>query len=102
MNRTVRITIDTSRLLVIIRGTSTRAWCEQCATEVEMVSVECAAELAQVDAQTFQHLLAREHFHRPQPGAPVRICLNSLLNSIQRKSLESNFESSSGIPATED
>jgi hypothetical protein len=100
--RTVRITIDTSRLLVVLRGTSARAWCEQCAAEVDLVPVQGAAELVQVDAETFQHLLDREQFHHPQLGGPVRICLNSLLNSIQKKSLEGGFDNSSGIPTVED
>jgi hypothetical protein len=100
--RTVRITIDTSRLLIVLRGTAARVWCEQCAAEVDLVPVESAAELVQVDAQTFQHLLDREEFHRSQPGGPVRICLNSLLKSIQKKSLEGGFDSSSGIPTVED
>jgi hypothetical protein len=98
----VSITIETERLLVILRGTSPRVWCEQCATEVDMVPVESAAELARVDAETFQHLIDHEKFHRSQPGGPVRICLNSLLKSIQKKSLESGFDNSSGIPAAED
>jgi len=67
-----------------------------------MIPLESAAELAQVDAQTFQHLLDREQFHHSQPGGPVRICLNSLLKSIQKKSLEGGFDNSSGIPAVED
>jgi hypothetical protein len=100
--RTVRITIDTTRLLVVLRGTSARVRCEQCATEVDMVPVESAAELVQVDAQTFQHLLAREDFHRSKPDGPVRICLNSLLKSIQLKSLEAGFDSSSELPAGKD
>jgi hypothetical protein len=100
--RTVRITIDTSRLLIVLRGTSARAWCEQCAAEVDLVPVQSAAELVQVDAETFQHLLDREQFHHSQPGGPVRICLNSLLNSIQKKSLEAGFDNSSGIPTVED
>ena len=100
--RTVRITIDTSRLLIVLRGTSARSWCERCAAEVDMVPVESAAELVQVDSQTLQHLLDREEFHRSQPGAPVRICLNSLLKSIQKKSLEGGFDNSSGIPTVED
>jgi len=99
--RTVRITIDTSRLLIVLRGTSARSWCEQCAAEVDMVPVESAAELVQVDAQTFQHLLDREEFHRSKPHGQVRICLNSLLKSIQKKSLESGFDNSSGIPTVE-
>ena len=100
--RTVRITIDTSRLLVVLRGTSARSWCEQCATEVDMIPLESAAKLAQVGAETFQHLLDREQFHHSQPGGPVRICLNSLLKSIQKKSLDGGFDNSSGIPAVED
>jgi hypothetical protein len=80
--RTVRITIDTSRLLVIIRGTSARIWCEQCATEVDMVPVESAAELARVDVQTVRHLLANKNIHLSQLGGPVQICLNSLLKEI--------------------
>jgi hypothetical protein len=80
--RTVRITIDTSRLSVIIRGTSARVWCEQCAAEVHMVPVESAAELAQVGAQTVQLLLANKNIHMSQSGGPVQICLNSLLNEI--------------------
>jgi hypothetical protein len=98
----VRITIDSSRLLIVLRGTSTRLWCQQCAAEVDMVPVESAAELVQVDTQTFQHLLDREEFHRSKPHGEVRICLNSLLKSIQLKSLEAGFDSSSELPAGKD
>jgi hypothetical protein len=100
--KTVRITIETSRLLVILRGTSARAWCEHCASEVEMIPLESAAELAQVNLEAIQRLLASERFHLAKPGGPVRICLNSLLKSIQEKSLGSGFDNSSGIPAAED
>lgn len=100
--RTVRITIDTSRLLIVLRGSSARAWCEQCASEADMVPVESAAELVQVDAQTFQHLLAREEFHRSKPDGPVRICLNSLLKIIQKKSLEGGGVKGSELPAVKD
>jgi len=100
--RTLRITIDTSRLLVVLRGTSARSWCGQCDAEVDMIPLESAAELAQVVAETFQHLLDHEQFHHSQPGGPVRICLNSLLKSIQKKSLEGGFDNSSGIPTVED
>ena len=100
--RTVRITIDSSRILVVLRGTSARGWCAQCSAEVDMIPMESAAELAQVGAETLQDLHAHQQFHRSQPGGPVQICLNSLLNSIQKKSLESGFDSNSGIPAVED
>jgi hypothetical protein len=80
--KTVCITIETSRLLVILRGTSARAWCEQCASEVEMIPLESAAELAQVNAQTIQRLLANGRFHVSKPGGLVQICLNSLLREV--------------------
>jgi len=37
MKKTVRITIETERHLVIRHATSARVWCESCASEVEMV-----------------------------------------------------------------
>jgi hypothetical protein len=80
--KTVCITIETSRLLVILRGTSMRMWCEQCANEVEMIPLESAAELAQVNLEAIQRLLANERFHLSKPGGPVRICLNSLLKEV--------------------
>jgi hypothetical protein len=80
--RTVSIKIETERLLVVLRGTSARVWCEQCGTEVDMVPIKIAAELAQVDADTIQLLLDKEKFHSSQPGGPVQICLKSLLKEL--------------------
>jgi hypothetical protein len=80
--KTVRITIETSRLLVVLRGTSARAWCEQCASEVDVIPLESAAELAQVNAQTIQRLLANERVHLSKRDGPVQICLKSLLREV--------------------
>lgn len=82
IKRTTRITIETEQLVVIGRRTSVRAWCQQCAAEVDVVPLEGAAELARVDVGTIQHLLNGERFHWSQSGGLVRICLNSLLKSI--------------------
>ena len=100
--RTVRITIETSRLLIVLRGTSTRFWCEQCDGEVDMVPLKSAEELIQVDAKSFLQLLAREEFHLSKSDGPVRICLNSLLKSTQKKSSESGSDNSSELPAVKD
>jgi hypothetical protein len=80
--RTLRITIDTSRLLIVLRGTSARLWCQQCAAEVEMIPLETAAELAQVNLEAIQRLLANEKFHFSRSGGQARICLNSLLKEV--------------------
>jgi len=80
--RTMRITIETERLLVIRHGTSVREWCEQCALEVDMIPLKSAAELGQVAAGTIQHLLDRQKLHLSKAGGPVWICLNSLLKEV--------------------
>lgn len=92
--KTTRITIETERLLVIHRGAAVRVWCEQCASEVDMVPLESAAELAQVDVETIQHLLDNEKLHWSQVGGPVRVCLNSLLESISKKLLDCDSDKS--------
>jgi hypothetical protein len=78
----MRITIETERLLIIRHGASVREWCGQCATEVDMIPLESAAEIGQVAAGTIQHLLDCQKLHLSNAGVPVRICLNSLLKEV--------------------
>ncbi|HXL23656.1 MAG TPA: hypothetical protein VOA78_14420 [Candidatus Dormibacteraeota bacterium] len=80
--RTVRITIETERLLVIRHGASVREWCQQCATEVDMVPLESAAEVGQVAAGVIQRLLDNERLHLSNSSGLVRICLNSLFREL--------------------
>jgi hypothetical protein len=87
----MRITIETERLFVIRHGASVRDWCEQCASEVDMVPLESAAALGQMAAGTIQHLLDSQRLHLSKAGRPVRICLNSLLKEVGRAK---EFESS--------
>jgi len=97
----MRITIETERRFVIRRATSGQAWCELCAAEVDMVPLESAAEVAQVDVKTIQLLLDHEKLHLLKPSGRVQVCLNSLLKSISKKSLDRGSDKSSGIPAAE-
>jgi hypothetical protein len=82
MKKTIRIRIETERLLIIRHGASVREWCQQCASEVDMIPLESAAELGQVAAGTIQHLLDRRKLHLSKAGEPVCICLNSLLKEV--------------------
>ena len=84
VKRTIRITIETEQLLVIGRTKRVRIWCEQCGAEVEVVPIEGAAELAQVDVGTMQRWLNGEQFHWSHSGDSVAICLNSLIKSLNR------------------
>ena len=84
VKRTIRITIETEQLLVI--GRAKRVWirCEQCAAEVEVVPIEGAAELAQVDVGTMRRWLNGGQFHWSHSGDSVAICLKSLVKSMNR------------------
>ena len=97
----MRITIETERHLVIRHATSTRVWCESCAAEVYMVPLESAAEVAQVDVETFQHLLDSKKLHLWKSNGPVQVCLNSLLKSISKRLLDRGSDKSSRIPTVE-
>ena len=77
----MRTTIETERLVVIRRAVVVREWCEQCATEVDMVPLESVGELGEVAAGTIQLLLDSQKLHLSNSSGPVRICLNSLLKS---------------------
>jgi hypothetical protein len=99
--KTMRITIETERHFVIRHAVAARVWCEPCASEVDMVPLESAAEVAQVDVKTIQHLLEHQKLHLSQPGGPVQVCLNSLLKTISKRFLDRGSDKSSGIPAIE-
>jgi hypothetical protein len=80
--KTMRIIIETERLLIIRHGASVREWCQQCAAEVNMVPLESAAELGQVAAGAIQRLLDTQKLHLSNSSGPVHICLNSLLREL--------------------
>ena len=80
--KTLRIKIETERLLIIRHGASVREWCPQCGLEAGMVPIESAAELVPVAAGAIQRLLDNQKLHLSNSSGPVRICLNSLLREV--------------------
>lgn len=79
MKRRVEILIETERLLVARGGRSTILRCEECATEVRMLTVDEAAILAGESARTIYAWTeaGRVHFLETAEGR-LLICLNSL------------------------
>jgi hypothetical protein len=77
------ITIQTDRLVLIRGRRSTRAWCNQCGREVEMVGLSQAAALAgggdPVPPDSTEDL--GWHVSEDQNGSPL-ICLESVLKSM--------------------
>jgi len=84
--RKLEITIQTSQLLTIRGSPSSRAWCPQCGAEMEVVTLETAALLANtiLGRAKAGSLSADWHVSQSPDGSP-RICLQSLLQELGRE-----------------
>jgi hypothetical protein len=80
MAKQTKITIETDSLLILRGGNSKRAWCPRCAAEGEMIVLENAGVISNLDRPALEEWLNSEALHRLQTadGSAV-ICLNSLL-----------------------
>ena len=78
--RTIEITVETERVMVFHRQRRTvRAWCVQCASEVEMVTPVEAASLAGVSPSAIYLLAEAGVIHSTLTAEEeVFICLKSL------------------------
>jgi hypothetical protein len=80
--RTAEITIENHRVLVIRRLGSTRAWCQECGAESDMVRAEEAVALAcSSPAQLGGGVLGHGwHVTQDHDGRPL-VCLESILKA---------------------
>lgn len=78
--RSMKITVERERLLVVQRQKSGEGWCAECSARVMMLRPGEAAAVAAVSDRTiFRQIEShRLHFTETSQGA-VLICLNSLL-----------------------
>ena len=84
MNRKLEITIQTSQLLTIRGGRSSRAWCQQCNAEREVVRLETVALLAESIATLLKAGAPSADWHISQaPDGSLLICLPSLLRMTE-------------------
>jgi hypothetical protein len=80
MPKQTKITIETDSLLVLRGRTSQRAWCPQCAAEVEMIRTEGVGVISNLAPREVEDWLESEATHRSQAAdGSSLICLNSLL-----------------------
>ena len=83
VKKTTRIRIETDRVLIIQRRHFTRAWCQTCGREVEMVRAEEAATLTAARLRSPRNCPANEEWHVSYAtGGSRLICLDSLLKSL--------------------
>jgi hypothetical protein len=78
----IEITIETDRVVIIRRNRPTRAQCQECGSEADMLDMTTAAELTGMTDQMLRDLVDAQELHLGQsPDGSLRICLESLLKS---------------------
>jgi hypothetical protein len=85
MAKQTTITIEKVSLL-ILRGQSSRgAWCPICAAEGDMIALENAGVISNLDRRALEQWLNSGDLHRSQTAdGSALICLNSLLARVQK------------------
>lgn len=84
-DRGPRITIETERVLFLVRKHSIRGWCERCGQEVDLAGVgELAKVLEGVSLQGSDKSETRLHLERARDG--LAVCLKSLLLVVRGSS----------------
>jgi hypothetical protein len=85
MTKRTTITIETDSLLVMRGRNSTRAWCPRCGADGEMIALESAGVISNLEPASLEEWLNSEELHRSKAddGSSL-ICLNSLLARVQK------------------
>ena len=84
MGKRTKITIETDSLLILRGRNSTRAWCPLCAAEGEMIALENAGLISNLERPALEEWLNSAELHRSQAAdGSVLICLNSLLARVR-------------------
>ena len=85
MSKHTRITVETDSLLVLRGRRPLRAWCPECAAEVEMVPLDGVGVISNLPPLEVERWMKSEDLHHVQgdDSAPL-VCLNSMLKRIRR------------------
>jgi hypothetical protein len=85
MAKHTKITIESDSLLILRSGSSQRAWCPLCAAEGDMIALENAGVVSNLDQPALEEWLNSEELHRSRAtDGSTLICLNSLLARVQK------------------
>jgi hypothetical protein len=84
MAKQTKITIETDSLLILRSRNSRREWCPLCAADGEMIALENAGVISNLERPALEEWLNSGNLHRSQAAdGSVLICLNSLLARVQ-------------------
>jgi hypothetical protein len=85
MAKQTKITIETDSLLILQCRSSRRAWCPRCAAEGEMIALENAGVISNLEPPALEEWLNSGDLHRSRAtDGSTLICLNSLLARVQK------------------
>jgi hypothetical protein len=84
MAKRTRVTIETDSLLILRSGGALRAMCPECAAEVELIALENAGVVSNLDHSGLEEWLNSKERHRPQSAdGTTLLSLNSLLARVR-------------------
>jgi hypothetical protein len=85
MSRETKITIESDSLLILRGRSSLRAWCPDCASEVEMIPLDGVGVISNLAATEVEMWIQSADLHHviAADGASL-ICMNSMLKRIRR------------------
>jgi hypothetical protein len=83
MAKQTKITIETNSLLIVRGRSSLRAWCSRCAAEVEMIVLDDAGVISNLEPAELEQWLNSGELHQVQAtDGSALTCLNSLLARV--------------------
>jgi hypothetical protein len=83
MAKQTKITIKTDSLLLLRGGSSTRAHCPLCNGESEMIAIDSAGVISNLERPALEEWLNSGELHQSQSAdGSTLICLNSLLARV--------------------
>ena len=82
--KTTRITVETETLMIIRRAKVALAWCPECFTEVEVITLDSDSLADPFTAEQIREWIktGRLHFWQTVHG-PTHICVASLLHCLE-------------------
>ena len=86
MSKETKITIESDSLLILRGRSSLRAWCPDCACEVEMIPLDGVGVISNLAPPEIEAWIQSEDLHHVigADGTPL-ICMNSMLKRIRKK-----------------
>ena len=88
--KTTRITVETETLMIIRRAKVALAWCPECLTEVEVITLDGGSLAEPLTAKQIREWVntGRLHFWNTADG-PDQICVASLLHCLELEDVRS-------------